>query len=959
MPSLTNAITSAPIPVNIDRADSAVARLEIARGTQLHDLIHGATGASPYLARLTARHADWLSEIAENEPTATFEELLKTVRSAASAETTRSELLTILRSAKSRAALLIALADLGGVWPLMTVTNALTSLADTCAETTARWLLAQELDRDRLPGLDIGALDHGAGYTLLAMGKMGAGELNYSSDIDLIALFDETLFERQDAVEAKARYIHVTRQLVQILSENTSAGYVFRTDLRLRPSPSTTPVCMAMGAAEGYYESVGRTWERAAHIKARPLVDRTAGGTYLEALTPFVWRRHLDFAAIEDTHEMLRKIREQKARFTIAHLPGHDLKLGPGGIREIEFFAQTRQLITGGRDPALRMPTTLGALDALTGAGWISDSVRDALSADYIELRTIEHRLQMLEDAQTHSVPTSEEARRQVAALCGESDIERFESGIVDLLKRVHGTTEEFYLPVARSDRSKAPVEIVSAESLGAMNFARPEDALRQIERWDEGGIAATRSDRARELFLKLRPQILERLAGASDPDQALVHFDRFLSGLPAGVQVFSLFSANPNLLDLIVEICATAPRLALYLGRRPQTLDAFLDQDFWSPLPSAEILTADLVARLALADDYERKLDEVRRWAREMRFRAGVQVLRGTADNQAAGRAFTSIAVASVDALLPHVIDQFAERHGRPPGLGMSILAMGKLGSGEMTSGSDLDLIIIYDADGALESDGRKPLSPGVYYPRLTQSLVAALTAPTAEGALYEVDMRLRPSGRQGPVAVSFASFESYQTEEAWVWEHLALMRASLITGSLGLRDRIEGVIGEVLRRRTGSVSVMTEALEMRDRIADARETDRKNSWDLKQAEGGILEIEFTIQTGCLMNGLPHGRPMYAQIEDLANSGWLDAAEAGCLREALEFQQSLQQVERIALEDSIVPETLGAGLQEVMARAVGAESFDAVSERLRDLQQAGAAVCTRVFKDVETVKPD
>ena len=952
MPSLADEIRRVPIPVNTDRADTAVEKLAVGPGTRLFDLLHGTAGASPYLARLIARHSAWLDEISTQDVSAVFEQLLNAVRDAATIDTPRKQFSSVARLVKSRAALLIGLADLGGIWPLMTVTGALTRLADTCTDSTARWLLAQELGRNRLPGLDANALDSGAGYTLLAMGKMGAGELNYSSDIDLIALFDETRFDRDGALEAKARYIHVTRQLLQILSENTAEGYVFRTDLRLRPSPSTTPVCMAMGAAESYYESVGRTWERAAHIKARPLVDVVAGTAYLETLTPFVWRRHLDFAAIEDTHEMLRKIRAQKARFTIDHLPGHDLKLGPGGIREIEFFAQTRQLIMGGRDPALRMPTTLGALDALAGAGWIDKDVRDALSVDYVELRTIEHRLQMLEDAQTHTVPASEEARRQVAALCGEGDLVAFEKALVERLKRVHATTEEFYTPVARRDKGSAATDVVTLGSLDDMGFARPEDALRQVERWEDGGIAATRSDRARELFLKLRPQILRRLAGASDPDQSLIHFDRFLSGLPAGVQVFSLFSANPNLLDLIVEICATAPRLALYLGRHPQTLDAFLDHDFWSPLPNTEVLTADLMARLVLVDDYERKLDEVRRWARELRFRAGVQMLRGTIDNRDAGEAFTAIAKASVDALLPHVIDQFAERHGPPPGIGIAVLAMGKLGSGEMTSGSDLDLILIYDAAGALQSEGRKPLSPSAYYPRLTQSLVAALTAPTAEGALYEVDMRLRPSGRQGPVAVSFTSFEQYQREEAWVWEHLALTRASVIAGPADLRDRIKTVIAEVLAKRAGSVAVMEEANEMRVRIADAREADRKNRWDLKQAEGGILEIEFTAQTGSLMNGLPHGLRMDDQITALAECGWLDDPDAKGLLDALVFQQSLQQVERIAVEGTIAPETLGAGLREVLVRTADAKSFDDLSEQLAAHQDVAATICASGFRE-------
>ena len=949
MTSLSGSPTRAPIPLNLDRAEAALEGLDAAPGTPWHDLVLGTAGSSNYLARLIQKHRDWLNTVAGDDPDATLTTLIRDMRSATApdapkAGVSRTDVSRALRTAKTRAALLIALSDLGGLWDLTAVTRALTTLADACTEAAARWLLAQEIARGKLPGMTMDALDTGAGYTLLAMGKMGAAELNYSSDIDLIALFDETQFDPDDVLEARARYIHVTRQLVQLLSENTADGYAFRTDLRLRPSPSTTPVCMAMGAAEAYYESVGRTWERAAHIKARPLVDTAAGNRYLDTLTPFVWRRHLDFAAIEDTHEMLRKIRAQKAQFTTDHLPGHDLKLGPGGIREIEFFAQTRQLIVGGRDPALRVSTTRGALAALEGAGWIAVEVRDQLSADYVELRTTEHRLQMLEDAQTHTVPTSAEVRQQLAALSGEADVAVFEKALVERLTRVHAMTEEFYAPVAKPARRTDLVAVTEA-SLAEAGFDRPGDALRQIERWEAGGIAATRSERSREIFLRLQPQILRRLSGAADPDQALIHFDRFLSGLPSGVQVFSLFSANPNLLDLIVEICAAAPRLALYLGRRPQTLDALVDMDFWSPLPDRNVLEADLTARLVLESDYEDVLDTARRWAREQWFRAGVHTLRGTIDHRGAGQAFTSIAAASIAGLMPHVIRQFGERHGPPPGNGMAVLAMGKLGSGEMTAGSDLDLIIVYDAAGATESEGRKPLTPSAYYPRLTQALVAALTAPTAEGALYEVDMRLRPSGKKGPVAVSLAAFEQYQLNEAWVWEHLALTRAALITGSPELRDRIEAIIDQALSARQGAPDVLTEAAKMRERLAEANAADRRNPWSLKLAAGGIMEIEFVAQAGALMLGLPHGQPMPDQIATLAERGWIGADDAEALSDALAIQQCLQQIERIALEGALNPDALGAELRSVMLRAVDLPDFEALSSRLTSLQERAAAI--------------
>ena len=954
MRALADRITATPIPFDRERATAVLAEADPALGRgALGDLVRGAVGSSPYLARLTSRHHEWLAGAASEAPEEALKALLAEMRAILDGATAPAPVRQALRRAKAQAALVIALADLGGVWQLMEVTGALTRLADEAVTAAARWLLAAELRAGRLPGLDEAALDTGAAYVLLAMGKMGAGELNFSSDIDLIALFDDARFGADDVLDARARYIQVTKQLVKLISENTEDGYVFRTDLRLRPSPSTTPVCLAIDAAERYYESVGRTWERAAHIKARPLVDGAAGAAYLETLAPFIWRRHLDFAAIEDAHEMLRKIRAQKARFTVGELPGYDLKLGPGGIREVEFFAQTRQLIVGGREPALRVPTTLGALDALVDGAWIEPSVRDVLAEDYRALRAVEHRLQMMEDAQTHAVPKSVDARTRLAMLSGEADRAAFERRLAERLERVHATCEEFFTPGAGRPPARAEA-LLDEEKLAARGFERPADAARQIARWHEGQIPATRGERARGLFRQLEPQILDRLAGAASPDQALVHFDRFLAGLPAGVQLFSLFAANPQLLDLIVEICAAAPRLAHYLGRHPQTLDALLDRDFWEPMPDRAAMAEDLAARLAPEDGYERVLDASRRWAREQWFRAGVHVLRAIADDEEAGAAFTAIAETCLSGLYPHVVAEFARKHGPPPGRGMAVLAMGKLGSGEMTARSDLDLITVYEAAGEDASTGRRPLSSSVYYPRLTQALVAALTAPTAEGALYEVDMRLRPSGRQGPVAVSLASFEAYQTEKAWVWEHLALVRSRVIAGPGALASAIDAIVERALLGRRGAPEVMAEAAGMRARIVEATAGDRANPWSLKHAAGSLMEIEFLAQTGTLLMGLGRCRTARAALPRLAEAGWMDAAEADELRDALVFLARLQQVERVAVAGSLDPGAIGAELRRVLVRAVGAEDFPALESALIGHQARAAEIVARIFGEAD-----
>jgi glutamate-ammonia-ligase adenylyltransferase len=947
--TLASRITAAPIPFDRDRADAVLAGLAGGLRTgATGELLRGTAGSSPYLGRLIERHGGWLDEISGQSPEETMRGLLATLGEDV---TDRNALAARLRQIKSRAALVIALADLGGVWGLGDVTGALTDLADGSLAAACGWLLRAEIEKGRLPGLDADALESGAGYAVLAMGKHGARELNYSSDIDLICLFDQDRFDPDDFGAAKARYIHVTKQVVRLLSETSGEGYVFRTDLRLRPSPSTTPVCMAMEAAERYYESVGRTWERAAHIKARPAAgDLAAGAAYLDRLTPFVWRRYLDFAAIDDTQEMLRKIRAQKGRFTPGAIPGHDIKLGPGGIREIEFFAQTRQLICGGRDPALRVPGTLEALEALTETGWVSAGTARRLAEDYVAHRNLEHRLQMMEDAQTHIFPKAEEARARLAALCGWSDRGAFERDVAERLARVHSTAEEFFTP-GTEQRGSSQGEI-GEEQLAEAGFQRPADAARLLERWRGANIPATRTSRARALFKGLEPLIVDKLAHAGNPDEAMAQFDRFLSGLPGGVQVFSLFTANPHLLDLIVEICAAAPRLAAHLGRQPQALDALLDRSFFDPLPDAGILTSELEAWLQGEDDYERVLDSVRRWALEQTFRAGVQVLRAVGDAAEAGQAFSAIADAALAVLYPRVVTEFSRRHGLPPGRGMVIVAMGKLGSREMTAGSDLDLITIYDAQGAEASDGPKPLPPATYFPRLTQALVGALTVPTAEGRLYEVDMRLRPSGRQGPVSTSLTAFAKYQAEQAWVWEHLALTRARVVAGPEDLARDVARAIRDILPARKGDTVVLEEARDMRAKLLEAHARDRAKPWSLKHAAGGLMEIEFLAQTGALYHGLEE-RAAGPALTALAGCGWITAEEAAKLTDALALMQRLQQIERISLETPIDPETAGEGLRRAMARACGAEDFAALETRLKALQAAASTVCNRVLDNV------
>ncbi len=878
---------------------------------ELSDLIAGTAGCSPYLATLMNRERDWLEEALTRAP----EESLRPELTALN-DVPLADLSSRLRQTKRRVALLAALADLGGVWSLDQVTGALTDLADQACQVSLRTLLAEEIRRGKLPGMSTDDAATGAGMVILAMGKMGARELNYSSDIDLICLFDEARFAPDDYHDARAAFIRVTRKLYGLLSDHTSEGYVFRTDLRLRPDPSVTPVCMSMEAAERYYESLGRTWERAAYIKARPCAgDCAAGERFLETLRPFVWRRHLDYAAIQDAHDMRLKIKAHKGLGGALSLEGHDIKLGQGGIREIEFFTQTRQLIAGGRDPELRSPRTVEGLAALASKGWIPQDVADKLTAHYVQHREIEHRLQMVQDAQTQKLPTTSEGFDRIARFTGEADTARFRTSLKTRLEEVAHLAEGFFVP----------------ETPDAAEPDLSEAAQTLVEGWPR--YAALRSSRAKEIFKRVRPTLLSKLQDAADPEAALVQFDRFLGGLPAGVQLFSLFEANPSLIELIVDICATAPRLAAYLSRNAAVFDAVIGGSFFSPWPETSTLQKSLADRLAELDDYERQLDMARVWAREWHFRIGVHHLRGLIDAFEAGHQYAALAEATLGALWPVVKAEFARKHGRIPGDGAAVLGMGSLGARRLNAASDLDLIIIYDAEGETTSDGPRPLNARSYYARLTKAFLTAMSAPTAEGRLYEVDMRLRPSGRQGPVATSLASFKQYQQNEAWTWEHLALTRARRVAGSTALGDRIESFRRTLLAEKSSGQTIRQDVADMRARLAEAKPAH--GLWDAKAGPGRLMDIELAAQFCALGAGHPAHR-VEAQLRAGRRAGLITPETETCLTTAYRLCWTMQATGRLLADRISDIAELGPGGQKFILSAAGASNPEALAEELK-----------------------
>ena len=915
------------LPIAFDPAAAADLRADLpgfAPGVM--DLMAATAGCSPYLRGLMLREADWLREAVE-APEAT----LATTLSAADTLTVEA-LPLALRQAKRRIALLAALCDLGGVWPLETVTGALTALADKAVHLSLTTLVAEEIRRGKLPGARPEDAATAGGMVALAMGKMGAGELNYSSDIDLICLFDETRYPGEEQ-EARASFIKVTRRMTAILSDATD-GYVFRSDLRLRPDASVTPVCLSMAAAEAYYEAEGRTWERAAYIKARPCGgDLAAGDRFLKTLTPFVWRKHLDFVAIQDAHDMRLRIRDHRGLHGPITVEGHNMKLGAGGIREIEFFTQTRQLIAGGRDPGLRDRTTVGGLAALAAKGWIPPEVAGDLTTLYRAHREVEHRLQMVNDAQTHSMPTSPEGVARIAAFCGQDEA-TFRHGILDRLAATDRLTEGFF----------SPSEVEDGPQLS--------DAAREITKgWES--YPALRSDRAQTIFCRLRPRLLKELTKAANPDEALVALDGFLAGLPAGVQIFALFEANPTLVELIVDIAGSAPALARYLSRNASVLDGVIGGSFWSDWPGTAALRRELATRIAIAPDYEGRLDMARRWMKEWHFRIGVHHLRGLIDGFEAGKQYSDLAEAVVGVIWAEVTADFARKHGPMPGRGAVVIGMGSMGAARLNAGSDLDLIVIYDADGIDTSDGPRPLATRPYYSRLTQALVTALTAQMPEGRLYEVDMRLRPSGRAGPVATSLQSFTTYQETEAWTWEHLALTRARVLAGEPTLGGEVEAFRRDLLAVKGQGARVKPDVAEMRARLQSAKPA--QGVWEAKNGAGRIMDIELAAQTCALIAGSP-ARSVERQIA--AGEGRiLPVSDAQTLASAYRLLWQLHAAARLLSERALDWESLGEGGRAFILRETGAADAVALAADLAQaVTGAEAAVMRLVGKaDGET----
>ncbi len=945
-----------------DRLESLgpeIAALTVASAS-LRDLMCTIAVWSPFLWGLASRDTGRLHRILTSDPDADFATLLSDTENECTKADDDASVRRLLRQTRAHVALLVALADMGGIWPLQRVTAALTQASDTFVRIALMHALRRARDQGRLPA--DANVDTGCGLVILAMGKHGAGELNYSSDIDLTAFYDTD--RSPIAADASGQFfVKITQALSRTLSDRTEDGYVARVDLRLRPDPGSTPVAISVPAAVAYYETLGQNWERAALIKARSVAGAIdVGNDLLRELTPFIWRRYFDYAAIADIHAMKRQIHAVKG-FAELVVPGHDVKLGRGGIREIEFFVQTQQLIFGGRRPEMRGRETLAMLDELAAGGWVTDDARLELHDAYVALRTVEHRLQMIADEQTQRLPADPQALDAFGRFCGFADASSFTTWIEEHFRAVERHYSRLFEHAPGLDSSSGDLvftgtedDPATIETLRAMGYKKPSIVTQTIRGWHYGHRPAVRSARAREILTELVPALLQSFAKCGDPDGAISAFDAALARMPAANELFSLLRSSAALRVLFGDILGAAPRLSAMVTATPHVLDTIIDPHSFR-LRYDETTFADDIEALSAIGNTEEFLDRCRLVARENQFVIGVRVLSRTIEPRDAGIAYSSLAAALVQAALAHVRTVMARDHGTIEGLQIAVIALGKLGSREMTASSDLDLIVIYDVpDDERRSDGARPLVAAQYAARVAQRLIAALTAPTREGRLYETDMRLRPWGTQGPLAVRIQAFEGYHRDEAETWEHMALCRARPVAGDERFRDILAERLKNLLQQ-PATRALAGDIVAMRRTIAEEKGSDAD---DIKLMPGGLLDIEFVAQYLVLKNAAAHPDIVKVGTADaIAASGALkliDQEIATGLVDAHRLYTDVVQMQRLALPVGAKAIEASPTVRRLWATSTGFPDASALGEAISDSATSVRAAFERILG---SPKPD
>lgn len=882
------------------------------------DAVARAEAYAPFLARSLARQPELRVLLLEGNLEAAFEWAKERGQSEDVGRALRLERLGLATA--------VAVGDLCGALRLFDVVGRLTEFADYAMDRAIRSVI-----EDRT-----GASEP-SGFIALALGKQGAGELNYSSDIDPILLYDPDRLPRRDTDDPGDAAQRYARRLVKLLSENTPQGYVQRVDLRLRPASEISPMAVPLDTALSHYQGQALAWERAAFTRARAAAgDIAAGRNFLSAIHPFIWRRDLDYGAVEEIRGLTLRIRESQ-KGAAKPGPGFDVKKGRGGIREIEFYAQTHQLIHGGRDASLRVRGTREALDALADAGRISTESATVLGDAYDRLRTVEHRLQMINDRQTHSLPDA-------AALDDVARLDGLASGaeLVAELESLTDQTGRIYEDlIGHQDRTSVAVPAPSelAGNLEALGFAEPAKLAERIEGWRDGRFQSVRSEQARSAFDRLLPELLKAIAASDDPERAIVRWEGILERAPSAITLFRLLDARPDLLGRLIATLTLTPMLSDELARRPELLDTLLDQKAFEPPGSVEDIIARIEAAMVRAD-YEALLDAIRVVTGEIRFALGVQLIEALVDPLEIGAALSRTAEAALHLAARATEAEFAQTHGRIEGGELLVLGLGRLGGGALTHASDLDMIYLFTGDFSAQSDGNRPLSATHYFNRLASRLSAALSVPTAQGALYEVDTRLRPQGAQGPLTVSLEAFAKYQHEAAWTWEHMALARSRVLIGSDAAATDLDRIIASVVQKPR-------DESELREAVTSMRAEMEKHKapggpLDVKLQPGGLIDLEFIVHFLQLKGGADLATDTPEAFDPDLSVAFQGLIKAGLIPDGIAQSYDLMcrmlVAGRLLAPGGVEPPECAA---KAMAKACGCKTYEELLHKFANARQS------------------
>ena len=915
---------------------------------------------SPFLTSCMIGEINCLAEILSDGYKTTFENILSSLSTKTLNQENDDSVTRQLRIARRRAALTIGLADISNSWNVEEVTEALSKFADHSISLVVKKLLIDSHETGEIKLTDPNEPTKDSGFIILAVGKLGGRELNYSSDVDLILLFDPDLVNYIGKHSSQEFFIRLGKQFIKFLEEHTKDGYVFRTDTRLRPDPGSTPLVMSTRAAEVYYESMGQNWERAALIKARPVGgDIEAGNRFINYLRPFIWRKSLDFYAIQDIHSIKRQIYAKHGGDQIT-VPGHNIKLGRGGIREIEFFTQTLQLIWGGRQPNLRISKTCNALMALTDANHLGKLVTKDLIDAYKFLRKVEHRLQMINDQQTHTIPKEINQIDKFSEFMGFPKSDDF---ITELSLRLR-TVENHYASLFEESPPLSTIGTLAftgeddhpdtLKTLTSMGFSDVVSISAVIRKWHHGRYAATRSARAREILTELMPSLLEAFSKTRNPDTGLLRFNDLLASLPAGIQILSLLYANSSLLKLLAEIMGSTPFLAAKLRKHPILLESMITADFFEYPTCKKNLLKEIDAGILEARNFEELLSVLCRQVNDHLFQVGVHILSGRIKPIETQKRLTDLAEKTLGTLYSSIKDSWTEKHGNFDETGMAIIAMGKLGGREMTLGSDLDLCFIYQDTEGGQSNGLKPLLQTTYYNRLGQRLLGILSSQNGEGTLYEVDMRLRPNGSSGPLASALKAFKRYYLEDAWTWEYMALTRARVVYGPPALKTNVEDLIFQLLTLAPKEEKLVCDVFDMRTRIY-LKHPD-KQIWDVKNKRGGLLDIEFIAQYLQLRYAAKDSDILatntFDALTSLSRRGYLSSTHAQHLIHSLYFWQNLQGALRLLYEKTINGRSITEENRSLLAHLCDLDSASYLEEKIADIASDNHAIFQEIIEN-------